>query len=116
MIRQKKSASKVSKAASQLKIPESGPRKSSAMDIRSTKVSSSDGVATIPESEPRKSSEIDIRSSEVSSSYGVATKTELKHKISSFRDLLDLSPCVGSASVNEARLVFSITLFYFWES
>ncbi|XP_073056045.1 uncharacterized protein [Primulina eburnea] len=75
---QKKSKSKVSKVASQPKILESGPRKSSAMDIRSTKVSSS---------------------------YGVATKTELKHKISSFRDLLDLSPCVGSASVNELLIL-----------
>lgn len=27
--------------------------------------------------------------------------TELKNKISTFRDLLDLPPCVGSASVNE---------------
>ncbi|XP_073056069.1 uncharacterized protein [Primulina eburnea] len=78
MTRQKKSASKVSKVAPQPKIPESGPRKSSAIDIRSTTVSCS---------------------------YGVATKTELKHKISSFRDLLDLSPCVGSASMNELLIL-----------
>ncbi|KAK4485202.1 hypothetical protein RD792_007828 [Penstemon davidsonii] len=45
------------------------------------------------------------KSSTVQKSCGVAgkfvTMTELKNKISIFRDLVDFSPCVGSASVNE---------------
>lgn len=46
-----------------------------------------------------------MTTSKVQSSFGVAgnfvTMTELRKKISSLRDLLDFSPCAGSASVNE---------------
>lgn len=31
--------------------------------------------------------------------------TEIRNKLLTFRDLLDLSPCVGSASVNEVHLL-----------
>ncbi|XP_073155122.1 uncharacterized protein [Henckelia pumila] len=125
---QKKSASEIRKAETQPKGPESEPRRSSAMDIKSPKVSSSYGVATIPESEPRRSSAMDIRSPKVNSSHEMGTipeseprkssemdirsskvcssyETELKNKISSFRDSLDLSPCVGSASVHELLIL-----------
>ncbi|KAL2475403.1 hypothetical protein Adt_36139 [Abeliophyllum distichum] len=47
----------------------------------------------------------DMKSSPVGKSCQVAgnflMNTEFKNKISTFRDLLDLPPCVGSASVNE---------------
>ncbi|KAG8385587.1 hypothetical protein BUALT_Bualt03G0060700 [Buddleja alternifolia] len=52
-----------------------------------------------------------MKPSKVSNSCVVAgnfvTMTELRNKISTFRDLLDFSPCTGSASVNEL-LVWTI--------
>ncbi|KAI3456296.1 hypothetical protein Pfo_012959 [Paulownia fortunei] len=57
----------------------------------------------------------DMKPSTVRSSCGVAgnfvTMTDLRNKISTFRDLLDLSPCVGSASVNELLILTLNDLF-----
>ncbi|KAK4439918.1 COP1-interacting protein 7 [Sesamum alatum] len=57
----------------------------------------------------------DVKASTVRSSCGVAsnfvTMTELRNKISTFRDLLDFSPCVGSASVNELLVLTLNDLF-----
>ncbi|KAL0398626.1 UNVERIFIED_CONTAM: hypothetical protein Sradi_2205900 [Sesamum radiatum] len=56
-----------------------------------------------------------MKASMVCSSSGVAgnfvTMTELRNKISTFRDLLDFSPCVGSASVNELLVLTLDDLF-----
>ncbi|KAL6546631.1 hypothetical protein OROMI_022352 [Orobanche minor] len=50
-----------------------------------------------------------MKESAVRSSCGVAgnfvTMTALKNKISTLRDLLDFSPCIGSASVNELLML-----------
>ncbi|KAL0442793.1 UNVERIFIED_CONTAM: hypothetical protein Slati_2002000 [Sesamum latifolium] len=56
-----------------------------------------------------------MKASTVCNSSGVAgnfvTMTELRNKISTFRDLLDFSPCVGSASVNELLVLTLDDLF-----
>ncbi|KAL0363347.1 UNVERIFIED_CONTAM: COP1-interacting protein 7 [Sesamum calycinum] len=56
-----------------------------------------------------------MKASTVCSSNAVAgnfvTMTELRNKISTFRDLLDFSPCVGSASVNELLVLTLYDLF-----
>ncbi|KAL0353118.1 UNVERIFIED_CONTAM: hypothetical protein Sangu_0893100 [Sesamum angustifolium] len=56
-----------------------------------------------------------MKASTVCSSNGVAgnfaTMTELRNKMSTFRDLLDFSPCVGSASVNELLVLTLDDLF-----
>ncbi|KAL2495041.1 uncharacterized protein Fot_38798 [Forsythia ovata] len=58
----------------------------------------------------------DMKSSPVRKSCQVAgnflMNTEFKNKISTFRDLLDLPPCVGSASVNEVFLHPSSLMFF----
>ncbi|KAL0305772.1 UNVERIFIED_CONTAM: hypothetical protein Sradi_5994500 [Sesamum radiatum] len=56
-----------------------------------------------------------MKASTVCSSNAVAgnfvTMTELRNKISTFRDLLDFSPCAGSASVNELLVLTLYDLF-----
>lgn len=59
------------------------------------------------------------KASTVRSSSGVAdnfvTMTELRNKLSTFRDLLDFSPCLGSASLIQVTkpILFVFCVFFF---